>query len=126
MTVNISIALIFCLAFFADGCASKSAGGGNSTPANAQQTASASTTNSAEVKSEGRTEPVTNPPAGESVADAGGDVCALIEKSEIASVQGQPVQSVAPSSQTSGALLFSQCYYAVTSPDGSKNLSVHL
>jgi len=79
-----------------------------------------------EVKSEGRPAPVANPAEGESGANAVADVCALIEKSEIASVQGEPVRSVAPSSHTSDGLIFSQCYYTVMSADGSKNLSVHL
>ncbi|HEV2829947.1 MAG TPA: hypothetical protein VGW76_20265 [Pyrinomonadaceae bacterium] len=54
------------------------------------------------------------------------DACALIKKSEIASVQGAEAQSAAPSTQMNGALAISQCYYTVTSADGSQNLSVHL
>jgi hypothetical protein len=126
MIIKISVALIFCLAFFAEGCESKSGGEANSAPSNTQQTASASPANSVEVKNEGRPAPVANPADGDSGANAVPDICALIEKSEIASVQGQPVRSVAPSSYTSDGLTFSQCYYTVMSDDGSKNLSVHL
>jgi len=54
------------------------------------------------------------------------DVCSLIDKSEIATEQGAQVQSTTPSNQVNGALVTSQCYYAVTSADGAKNLSVHL
>lgn len=117
---------MFCLAFFADGCESKPVGGGNAAPSNTQQTASASPANTLEVKSEGRPAPVANPAGGDTGASAEPDVCALIEKSEIASVQGEPVRSVAPSSYITDGLNFSQCYYTVMSADGSKNLSVHL
>jgi hypothetical protein len=126
MIIKISVALMFCLAFLADGCESKPGGAANTAPSNTQQTASASPANSLEVKSEGRPAPVANPANGESGANAVPDICALIEKSEIASVQGQPVQAVAPSHHTTGGLNFSQCYYTVMSADGSKNLSVHL
>jgi hypothetical protein len=54
------------------------------------------------------------------------DACALLEKSEIASVQGAEVQSTVPSSQMNGSLAISQCYYTVTPADSSNNLSVHL
>jgi hypothetical protein len=50
----------------------------------------------------------------------------MIDKSEIAAVQGAEVKSTVPSTQMSGALAISQCYYTVSSADGSKNLSVHL
>lgn len=126
MIIKISVALMCCLAFFAEGCESKSGGTANSAPSNTQQTVSASPANSLEVKSEGRPAPLANPAHSESVANAAPDVCALIEKSEIASVQGEPVRSVAPSSYTSDGLTFSQCYYTVMSAEGSKNLSVHL
>lgn len=52
--------------------------------------------------------------------------CDLIDKAEIASVQGAQVKSITPNSQTAGAIVTSQCYYTVTSRDGSQNLSVHL
>jgi hypothetical protein len=79
-----------------------------------------------EVKSEAGPAPVANSAEGDTGANALQDVCALIEKSEIESVQGLPVRSAAPSSHTSDGLIFSQCYYTVLSTDGSKNLSVHL
>ena len=54
------------------------------------------------------------------------NACDLIDKSEIAAVQGAQVQSTTPNNQTAGAIVTSQCYYTVTSRDGSQNLSVHL
>jgi|GEM_PF-2438957 len=126
MIIKISVALMLCLAFLADGCESKPGGTANTAPSNTQQTAAASSANSSEVKSEGRPAPVANAANSESGANNAADVCGLIEKSEIESVQEQPVRSVAPSSHTSDGLIFSQCYYTVMSSDGSKNLSVHL
>jgi hypothetical protein len=73
-----------------------------------------------ESKSGGVQNSVADPPSSEGVLDA----CALIEKSEIASVQGAEVQQVQPTSQKNGDLHISQCYYTATSADGSKNLSV--
>jgi hypothetical protein len=54
------------------------------------------------------------------------DACALLEKSEIESVQGGKVQMMTPSTRDDVALAISQCYYTVISADGKKNLSVHL
>jgi len=54
------------------------------------------------------------------------DACALIEKSEITSLQGLEVQQAQPGSLKYGELDVSQCYYAAVSPDGLRNLSVHL
>jgi hypothetical protein len=54
------------------------------------------------------------------------DACVLLEKSEIESVQGAPVQSSSASTQTTGEVFISRCHYAISSGDGSKNLSVHL
>jgi hypothetical protein len=53
------------------------------------------------------------------------DACALLDKSEIALVQGASVQQSQPTTYATGDLSFSQCYYVATSGDG-KNLSVHL
>jgi hypothetical protein len=50
----------------------------------------------------------------------------MIDKSEIASLQGAQVQSTVPGTQTTNGLAISQCYFTVNSADGSKNLSVHL
>lgn len=54
------------------------------------------------------------------------NACDLIDKSEIAAVQGAQVQSTTPNSQTTGDIVTSQCYYTAISTEGSKNLSVHL
>jgi hypothetical protein len=77
----------------------------------------------------------TNPPDMESAAKSKGgmassdgplDACALIEKLEIASVQGVEVQQMQPTRQKNGDLDISQCYYTAISADGSKNLSVYV
>jgi len=52
------------------------------------------------------------------------DACALIDKSEIASVQGVEVQQMQPTRQKNSDLDISQCYYTAIS--GSKNLSVYV
>lgn len=54
------------------------------------------------------------------------DACALIEKSEIATVQGLQVQQTQPTNQKQGDLDISQCYYTAVSADQSTNLSVYL
>lgn len=100
MLVKLSIALLCSVALFGVGCDSKSV----------------------EQKD---TEQVDPTPVA-AAANTGLEACALIEKSEIAAVQGAEVGSVVPSSRISGALATSQCYYAVASADGTKNLSVHL
>jgi hypothetical protein len=112
MFIKLGVAFVCCLLLLADSCETKSTGGQNSATPSAPQTASA---------------PATSPASGNSNASAPGlDACALIERSEIAAVQGQEVQSVVPSSQMSDGLAISQCYYTIISADGSKNLSVHL
>jgi hypothetical protein len=77
----------------------------------------------------------TNPPELESAAKSKGgmassdgplDACALIEKLEIASVQGVEVQQLQPTSQKNSDLDISQCYYTAISADGLKNLSVYV
>ncbi|MCA1593629.1 MAG: hypothetical protein LC754_13455 [Acidobacteria bacterium] len=128
MIIKISIALMLCLVFFANSCESKS-GGQNSAPSsNTQQTASnAPAANVSGANAAEQATPAANSAASnEAPVVAGPDICSLIDKSEIAAVQGAQVQSVVPSSQMSGALAISQCYYTVISADGSKNLSVHL
>ena len=54
------------------------------------------------------------------------DACALIEKSEISSMQGLEVQQTQPGSLKYGELDVSQCYYTAISADGLRNLSVHI
>lgn len=75
---------------------------------------------SAQTAKETTSAATTNPGLAPSAAAL--DVCTLIEKSEIASVQGAQVQQTQPTSQVAGELNISQCYY--TAIDGSKNLSV--
>jgi hypothetical protein len=100
-----AIWLLCCFALFAPGCDRKGA-----TPVSTGSP-SAATVNTV-------TSPATN--------TAGVDACLLIQKSEIAAVQGAQVQSMVPNAEKNGALVVSQCYFMVTSADGSKNLSVHL
>jgi hypothetical protein len=85
------------------------------------QTAAAAATNPAQLNSEIKSEP-----ARSTSGPVPLDVCALIEKSEIASVQGLPVQQIQATSQKHGDLDFAQCYYTAISADGSKNLSVYV
>lgn len=54
------------------------------------------------------------------------DACSLIDKAEVAAVQGGRVQTVSPTARAGGQLNISQCYYTVVSADGKRNLSVHL
>ena len=75
----------------------------------------------AQLKSEMKSEPALSTSGPASL-----DACALIEKSEIASVQGLPVQQIQATSQKHGDLDFAQCYYTAISADGSKNLSVYV
>lgn len=123
MLFKFGATFVCCLLLLADSCESKSTAGQSSAP----QTASAPADNAPGAKDEAKPVSETASATGNSGASAPVlDACALIDKSEIASVQGREVQSVAPSGTTSGGLAISQCYYAVTSADGSKNLSVHL
>ena len=124
MFVKLGFTLLCCLVLLTNGCDSKSAE--TATQVNAPQTASASASNPANVNSAASPAPPANSEANLKAGTGFVDACALIEKSEIASVQGAQVQSVAPSTQMDGALAISQCYYTVTSADGSNNLSVHL
>jgi hypothetical protein len=121
MFVKLGIALVCYTVFSIHGCDSKSGAGQDSAQVNVSQTPSASPSNPAVLKGEAKAELARSP-----ASSPGLEVCGLIEKSEIASVQGAQVQSAAPSNYASGGLVVSQCYYAVASEDGSKNLSVHL
>lgn len=69
---------------------------------------------------------VTSPASIPATNTLGVDACLLIQKSEIAAVQGAQVQSTVPNAERNGDLVVSQCYFMVASADGSKNLSVHL
>jgi hypothetical protein len=122
MIVKLCVTLL--LFFLASGCDSKSRDQ-NVVQANAPQTASAPAT---AANASSATPPVTVASSSVSPTSRAGftDACAVIEKSEIAAVQGAEVQAVTPSTRVNGALYISQCYYAVNSPDGSMNLSVHL
>jgi hypothetical protein len=122
MFAKLGGSLFFSLILSANGCDSKSAVDQTAAQPNAPQTASLSPSNPVNLKVEASPKSAASSPLGPKFLDA----CALIEKSEIASVQGAPVQSTLPSSSASGALAMWQCYYTVVSADGSKNLSVHL
>jgi hypothetical protein len=121
MFIKLGINLLWILVLLASGCDSKS--GETVSQSNAPQMASAS--NPANVNGAASPSPVAN--SGASPLSTGFvDACGLIEKSEIASLQGAEVQSTVPTTQMNGSLAISQCYYTVTSAEGSKNLSVHL
>lgn len=119
MFATLSIYLIGSLVLFGNTCESKSSTRQEPVQGGVSQ---AAMTNPAQMKSETKSEPVAGP---ESSA-ASRDTCALIEKSEIASVQGVQVQQMQPTIQKHGDLEISQCYYTAISADGSKNLSVYL
>ena len=120
MFFKLGISLVCFLVSLGHACDSKSGAGQNPAPGNASQTAAATTTKSAELEGDANSE--ASPVSSAVVLDA----CALIEKSEVASVQGVEVQQMQPTSQKHGDLNISQCYYTVISADGSKNLSVYL
>jgi hypothetical protein len=130
MFVKLASTLFCCLVLLANGCGSKTGDGQTIAPANAPETASASpaSPSSSPANVNGTASPQT--PTNSSASEAAGtgflDACAMINKSEIAATQGAPVQSMVPSTQTNAGLAISQCYYTVSSADGSKNLSVHL
>jgi hypothetical protein len=104
-----AIWLTCCLALFAHGCDRKSG-----------QSQTAGQSGATSVNS------VTSPASISATNTSGLDACLLIQKSEIEVVQGAQVQSMVPNAEKNGALVISQCYFMVTSADGSKNLSVHL
>ena len=116
---KLGISLVCFVVSLGNACDSKSSAGQNPAHGNASQ-AAASTTKPAESKSEAKSE------AGPASSAGALDACALIEKSEIASVQGVEAQQMQPTSQKHGDLNISQCYYTAISADGSKNLSVYV
>ena len=109
MVFKLGISLLCFLVSLGNACESKSGAGQNSAPVHPSG-----------VKSEAKSE------AGSASNAASLNACALIEKSEISSVQGVEVQQAQPTSQKNGDLDISQCYYTAISADGSKNLSVYL
>jgi hypothetical protein len=122
MFATLSIYLLGLLVLWGNACESKSSARQERVQSSSSQTAGAATTNPAQLKSEMKSEPLAPSTSGPASLDA----CALIEKSEIALVQGMPVQQIQPTSQKHGDLDFSQCYYTAISADGSKNLSVYV
>lgn len=121
MFIKLSFILLCHLVF--SGCDSQS--GETVRQSNAPQR-TAPELNPANVNSAASSSPMPTSAASPSAGTGFVDACALIKKSEIASVQGAEAQSAVPSTQMNGALAISQCYYTVTSADGSQNLSVHL
>jgi hypothetical protein len=118
MFFKLGISLVCLLLSLGNACESKSGISRNHAQGRASQRASAATPDPAALQGEAKSE--------ESLALSAEalNACALIEKSEIASVQGVSVQQAQPTSQKNGDLDISQCYYTATSADGSKNLSV--
>ncbi len=108
------LSLLTCLALLvACGCDSKPGGGQQPAQGSANQRAGSNAAGA-------------QPTPSASPADGAGGSCALIEASEIASVQGAQVRGTTPSHRQSGDFAISQCYYTASSADGTKNLSVHL
>lgn len=131
MFTKLGIALLCFLLAQADNCGSKS--GADQKPAGAPSASAspaAPASNAPVVAAAGSQPGAGAQPTGGASADAAAksksDTCSLIERSEIEAVQHAKVQGVAPSERTGDGLAISQCFYTVTSDDGSKNLSVHL
>jgi hypothetical protein len=122
MSGKLGIFSVCYLLLLVGGCASKTADSQQPSQVSSPQTVSTSSPNVPKANGAASEQPV----AGLGATPEQLDACALIEKSEIASVLGAPVQSTKPSSHLNGALAISQCYYTVTSADSSKNLSIHL
>lgn len=120
MFFKLGISLVCFLVSLGNACDSKSGAGHNPATEGSAAQAVASTAKPTELKSDAK--PEADPASSAVVVDA----CALLEKSEIASVQGVEVQQVQPTSQKHGDLNISQCYYTAISADGSKNLSVYV
>ena len=113
MFFKLGISLVCLLVSLGNACDSKSGAGQHPAPeGNASQTAS--TAQPTESKSEAKSE------AGPASSAVAFDACALIEKSEIASVQGVEVQQMQPTSQKT-ALDISQCYYKAIPPTGRES-----
>ena len=120
MLFKLSICLISCLFLLANGSGSKSALAQNSAPVDTPPMASPYSSKPTSVNGAAKLQRSAGFRSSAGLLDA----CTLIDKLEIASLQGAPVQSLVPSNQSGGALAISQCYYTVV--DASKNLSVHL
>lgn len=113
------------LFFLPTACDSKSGNSQTAAQPNAQ-TVSASPSSPTTLNGAASPQPSANSSSSPLVGNSFLDACALIDSSEIASVQGAKVQSTVPSTQMNGTLAISQCYYTVNSANGSKNLSVNL
>ena len=122
MVLSRTTLLVSCLLLCICGCESKSADTQGSAPASATQAQPAAWPSATNVNLATNPQPAASPASGPGFVDA----CALLDKAEVGTVQGAPVQSTVPNNQMSGALAISQCYYTVTVAEGSKNLSVHL
>lgn len=122
MVLSRTVLLVACLVLWVCGCESKSVNPPVSSPVSATQSEPAVSPNAANANVAMNPQPAASPASGPGFVDA----CALLDKAEVGSVQGAPVQSTVPNNQMSGALAISQCYYTVIVPEGSKNLSVHL
>ena len=120
MLFKLSICLISGLLLLANRSVPPTALAQNSAPVNAPQMASPYSSKPTRVNGAAKLQRSAGLRSSAGLLDA----CTLIDKLEIASLQGAPVQSRVPSNQSGGALAISQCYYTVV--DASKNLSVHL
>jgi hypothetical protein len=120
MFFKLGISLVCFLVLLGNACESKSGAVQNPAQGETSRTATSASPDPAGIKSEAKSE------AGSASSAASFNACALIEKSEIASVQGVEVQQMQPTNQKSGDLDISQCYYTAISADGSKNLSVYI
>lgn len=120
MFVKLGIALLCFALFAADDCNSKT-----SEDQSAKSSESAAASTSAEKPgAAGSTVPVSDV-SGKSVPGASSDVCSMIERSTVESVQGAAVSDARANKVTRGPFAVSQCLYTATAADKpGQNLSV--
>lgn len=120
MPIKLAILLLGLLLFVADGCDSKSGGAPPATP----PTPSPSSAPPASAAVNKPASESGGAPLKEAEAKPAPDACALLEKSEVAAVQGQQVTDAKPSSRDDGQFLSSQCFYVAAAFDRSVSLEV--
>lgn len=117
-----SCLVLFCfLLFVTGGCESKSSGNQSSAPANTPSSASTPSTSA--------TDNSPKPESGDTASEKAEvksaiDACALLEKSEIASVQGKEIKEAKPGNRNDDQFLISQCFYLAEVYDRSVSLEV--
>jgi hypothetical protein len=128
MVIKVRIILLYCFLVTVTGCATKSeVTQQSSSPqqaASPQQTAPtpAPSGTASNVAKEPKQQQNVN--AGTGAAAAQTDACALITKSEIEAVQGEPVKDTKSSDRSTDSLAISQCFYSLATFHKSVSLEV--